>query len=103
MYRIALIDLCTQITYLSGEQNYTRVHFMQGKDLLLSRTLSACADELPTFIRIHKKYLVNPQCIRQVLTADPKKASLLLDTVELPISRRRVKEVLEKVWLFSVG
>jgi DNA-binding LytR/AlgR family response regulator len=98
MRRIELIKLAENITHLSGEANYTRVHFINHKDVLVCRTVSQCQEEVPAFVRIHKKYLVNPSFVSKAVVARAKSAYVLIGQQELPISRRRTKDVLEALW-----
>ncbi|WP_461139253.1 LytTR family transcriptional regulator DNA-binding domain-containing protein [Spirosoma pomorum] len=99
MRRIELIKLAQTITHLSGEANYTRVHFTNHKDLLLCRTVSQCQQELPDFIRIHKRYLINPSFVSKAVVTDARSAHVLIRDHPLPISRRRLKDVLEAIWM----
>ncbi len=50
-----------EIVYVSGENNYSVLHFTNGKKLMISKTLSAVEEVVSnhTFLRIHKSYLLN--------------------------------------------
>ncbi|QKZ14326.1 LytTR family DNA-binding domain-containing protein [Spirosoma sp. KUDC1026] len=98
MHHIRLIDLIDRIIYLSGEANYTRVHFLQDKDLIVCKTLSQCVDQLPGFIRLHKQHAINPRFLKRVTIVDSKSAHVLIGDKQLPISRRRLKDVMEQIW-----
>jgi DNA-binding LytR/AlgR family response regulator len=98
MKRIRLIDEVSRITHLSGEANYTRIHMASSPDLIVCKTLSMCVDELPGFLRIHKKYAINPQFFQKAILVDSKTANVLVSDKLLPISRRRLKEVLADLW-----
>lgn len=87
-----------QITHLVGENNYSWVHFRDGTSRLHAKTISFFESYLPTFIRPHKSFLVNPACVKR-LTPPPghkKSGSLQLETGEsFPVSRRRWLQVTE--------
>lgn len=58
------------ILYLNSDSNYTYVHFIDGRKLLLSRTMKNVFGFLPItqFIRIHNSYVINIDqiiCIRR--------------------------------------
>ena len=74
------------VRVLQADSNYTRVFTRDGRMILLSRTLKACAGRFPaSFLRIHQTWLVNPACIRAY---DRKECSLHLDNDRVvPVSR----------------
>ena len=62
----SISDLIRQpdlLSYLTGANNYTWVQFRSGKRVLLSKSLTYFADQLPNFVRIHKTALINPACV----------------------------------------
>jgi len=61
-----------EIVYVSGENNYSVLHFSDGKKLIVSKTLSTVEKTLEnyTFLRIHKSYLLNLQHIVRYVKAD---------------------------------
>lgn len=64
--KILLID-CDDITHLSGEDKYVRVHTSSGKSHLCSRTLNQLSDQLPDhFLRIHRSHIVNRNFIAEI-------------------------------------
>ncbi len=81
-----------RITHLQGEANYTFVYFVDQPRLLLSSTLCACQDNLPGFIRIHRKYAVNPAFVSGIQTrlGNP---HITIQTHCLPVSRRLLNSV----------
>jgi two-component system LytT family response regulator len=97
MRRVKLFEESIHISYLEGNGNYTLVHFIDGSALLLAKTLSLCMNELPQFARIHKRHAVNPQHILDLKVNSPKTAEVLVGSVWLAISRRRLPEVLERL------
>ncbi|WP_158600341.1 response regulator transcription factor [Fibrisoma montanum] len=86
------------ITYLSGANNYTWVYFRNGEKVLAAKSLNFFEASLPTFIRVHKTALVNPQCVESAQAPPrPKMAGAvqLTDGTTLPVSRRRWNQVIE--------
>ncbi|MEZ0542964.1 response regulator transcription factor [Fibrella arboris] len=80
------------ISYLSGANNYSFVHFRTGEQLLVSKSLSFLEKQLPDFIRIHKTLLLNPDCILKLQNQGSSKtggAVLLEDGTVLTVSRRQ--------------
>ncbi|MVM32455.1 LytTR family transcriptional regulator [Spirosoma sp. HMF4905] len=87
-----------QVLYLTGDANYSSIHLLNGKIILSSRTLKLYADQWPQFIRIHKTSLVNPEHIHSCIVITLAKAHVIMrDATRLPISRRRVGEVLDQL------
>jgi DNA-binding LytR/AlgR family response regulator len=78
---------CNEILFFEGDINYTRIHFISGKQRLVARTLLYIQQKtnVESFIRINRKYLVNRKFIVEVM-AD---FVVLTDDTVLPISRRR--------------
>jgi two-component system LytT family response regulator len=60
------------ITYISGENNYSILHFGNGKKLVVSKTLSKVEEKLSdyAFLRIHKSYLINLKHIIRYVKSD---------------------------------
>lgn len=81
-----------RITHLESEANYTFVHFVDQPRLLFSSTISSFHYILPTFLRIHRKYAINPDFAFRIQTKLGKPC-VLLHTHCLPISRRLLKDV----------
>ncbi len=81
-----------RITHLQSAANYTFVYFVDQPRLLLSSTLSSCQGKLPGFIRIHRKYAINPVFAGdiQLRLGQPQ---IVLHTHWLPVSRRLLKDV----------
>lgn len=83
---VRTIDI-QSIMYLQSEVNYTRFFAKDGKTYLEAKTLKHFDKVLEDteFIRIHKSYLVNRNCIVS-MTSD---FVLLKNGVQLPVSRRK--------------
>lgn len=77
------------IYYISGELNYTRIHFAAGESVLVYSTLKKWMEilEHTHFVRIHKSYIVNLEHVdrigRQVHISD----------YALPVPQNRLKQV----------
>jgi DNA-binding LytR/AlgR family response regulator len=78
----------TNITHLEADVNYTVVYRECGSKQLVSYTLKRFEESLSdnvSFVRIHKKFLVNKNFIHEVM---PLKVVMLSGKV-LPLARRR--------------
>lgn len=78
----------TAITHLEGKVNYTRVHRECGRIEMVSYSLKRFEESLsdnPSFVRIHKSFLVNRKFIQEIM---PLKV-VMLSGLELPLARRR--------------
>ena len=55
----------SSVLYCEAEDNFTRFHFDNRKDLLICRTLKYYEDVLRThsFLRIHRSFLINPEYV----------------------------------------
>ena len=86
--------LVEQITYLEGSINYCYIHLINQPSILIPYHLKLMQQRLPDFVRIHKRYLLNPLFIPATLTLDSRVKEVTLRTGEvLPIARRRVAEL----------
>lgn len=59
--------LWKDILYIEGMQNYVRLHF-NDKSMIVHQTMTSLEQMLPckTFLRIHRSYIVNVNCIDSV-------------------------------------
>ena len=79
------------IKYVEGQRNYSVLHLLDSKPIILSRTLMKLQAELSAFIRIHKGYLVNPKFITPNQLLSKTKLRVTLSTGEvLVVARRRM-------------
>ena len=89
IFRIKSSDLL----YCEADGNYTRIHVLNEKPILLSKTLKKIEELLSRygFLRVHQSFLVNPKHIKSL-----HKTTLLLSTgSEIKVSRRKKTELLE--------
>ncbi|GAB4047799.1 hypothetical protein GCM10028810_32140 [Spirosoma litoris] len=94
-----------QILYLTGDINYTRIHPTNGQVVLMSHTLKWYEARWPSFIRIHKQALINPQHAQQVklaLRLRDNSQLIMTNWAELPIARRRLSQVKQELTLHPV-
>lgn len=92
-------SLARQVCYLSGEQNYTWTHLLSGYRDLRRGPLALVAQYYPSFLRIHKQYVINPEYLLQIhqQTRSQKRPLLeveLVGGVRLPIAQSRVYTLL---------
>ncbi|AKD55242.1 LytR/AlgR family response regulator transcription factor [Spirosoma radiotolerans] len=82
------------IEYLEAMGNYTTVHLIGNKPMIVAITLKRFSERLPGFLRIHKGTLVNPDHIvayKTRFTVTPY-VQLSKDR-QLAISRRQTKRL----------
>jgi DNA-binding LytR/AlgR family response regulator len=90
--------LVSDITWIEGASQYSRVH-AKGGEYLLSRSLSSLECELdPTrFFRIHRSAIVNAAYVREILSRGDGRYNVYLQGGEaLPLGRAR-REMLHKL------
>jgi DNA-binding LytR/AlgR family response regulator len=91
--RVRLQLAADTIRYLTGRSNYTTVFFSDRPPTTYPITLARLTEDLPTFLRISKTYLVNPQHIEAYEYETKMNARILIDGQWLSISRRRAKAI----------
>lgn len=76
-----------EILFFEGDVNYTRIHFISGKQTVIARTLLFIEQKTnaENFVRINRKYLVNRKFIEEIGDG----FVVLIDKTVLPISRRK--------------
>lgn len=86
-------NLTSIITYLEASNNYTYIYYLSGNQYLSSYTLLLYENSLPDFIRINRKYLVNPEFILryEVDSATPHVVMKCGKVITVP--RRRVHKL----------
>ncbi|MVM36194.1 LytTR family transcriptional regulator [Spirosoma sp. HMF4905] len=84
------------VLYLTGDENYSHVHLMNGTVVVAARTLKWFEEQWPVFLRPHKRSLINPVYVLELLIASTLSSPsyvVMQDQVQLPISRRRVSGI----------
>jgi two-component system LytT family response regulator len=84
------IRVC-DIIYCEGDINYTIIYLENGKKITSARGLNIFENALSGFVRIHRKYLINPYFVdsqdAEILTVTMRK------NIVLKISRRRKSQI----------
>jgi two-component system LytT family response regulator len=86
----------SDIMYLEGEGNYTKIHFSDGGQYTDTRSLGIYEDILDPkkFFRIHKSHIVNILCVKEFLNDDGSFA-VMKNGTRIAISRLRLAGFLE--------
>jgi two-component system LytT family response regulator len=93
------IDL-DQIIYLKADSNYTYVFSTAQKTFIHTKSLrdfedTLCNEESSSFMRIHKKFIVNVNYIGSIVKT-PESLLILKDGTRLEVSRRKKQQLLDK-------
>ncbi len=93
--RILFIEL-HELIRCEGENNYTHVHLLNGKQILISKTLKEFEELLSDkgFVRVHQSHLVQMSYVRSFEKHDGGYLKMA-DHASVPISRQRRSTVLE--------
>lgn len=85
------------ILYCKAAGSYTKVYLRDNRILLHTTLLKKIESNLPkqTFIRCHNSYLVN---ISEVKAFKKKGKVVFINGVEIPISRRKYKDVILRLY-----
>lgn len=78
-----------EIIYLKGVENYTELHFANGKSMLSSYTLLYHQQRLEGFLRVSKNHLLNPEFIAKVNLYGTEREVQLKSGKWVRVSRRR--------------
>lgn len=82
----------TNIIYLEADINYTTYHLIDGRKIVSSFTLKKYEQkqELGTFLRVSKSYLLNPDFIKNCQKKGKKTSVELSNGKIVQVSRRKV-------------
>jgi DNA-binding LytR/AlgR family response regulator len=85
-----------ELLMLEAEINYTVLHFINGKKLMVATTMKNLESRLKpyNFFRTHRSYLVNMDCIKQFRECDG--CLELNDSQVIEVSRRKLVEFKRK-------
>jgi len=99
--RVKLVPL-QSIVWIEADDYCVRIHDEHGKAYTLRSTMKALEEKLPgqTFVRVHRKALVNMTEVREYAFG-PKPVIILNNGTEIPLAQSRIKEV--RSMLQSVG
>ncbi len=77
------------ILFLRGDINYTEFHLVNGKKVVSSTTLLRHQEKLDGFLRVSRKYLVNPEYITEIENRHGVRQVLMLNGERIVVARRR--------------
>lgn len=77
------------ILFLRGDINYTEFHLVNGKKVVSSTTLLRHQEKLDGFLRVSRKYLVNPRYITEIENTHGVRQVLMLNGERIAVARRR--------------
>lgn len=77
------------ILFLRGDINYTEFHLVNGKKVVSSTTLLRHQEKLDGFLRVSRKYLVNPEYITEIENRQGVRQVLMLNGERISVARRR--------------
>ncbi len=77
------------ILFLRGDINYTEFHLVNGKKVVSSTTLLRHQEKLEGFLRVSRKYLVNPEYITEIENRHGVRQVLMLNGERIAVARRR--------------
>lgn len=88
----------SQINYLEGDGNYTKIHTLDGTKYQTPKTLKSYEEILPKelFYRIHKSYLINLNCITKYNRIDGN-IVYLQNNIPLTVSKRKADDFLRTI------
>jgi len=87
------MEKINNIMYCEAEQNYTKIYLLNGKYILVSKTLKLVEEILPNevFFRIHKSHLLNLNYVERYTRADGHRV-ILDNGMQLDVAGRRIDE-----------
>lgn len=77
------------IAFLRASVNYTEFHLTDGRKIVSSYTLIHHENQIKSFLRINKSYLINPTYIEKVNAVGSKREVQLRNGECIRVSRRR--------------
>jgi len=94
MERVAIND----ILYCQASGDYVELHLISNRQLLFSGSLKKLAELMPAnFIKVHRSYLVNLDCIRALKSDSGNGQLILTNDNTIPVSRRMMPRVRETI------
>ncbi len=87
------MERINNIIYCEADRNYTKIHLVNDKYILVSKTLGYVEDLLPEdiFFRIHKTYLLNLNYVDRYLRNDGHRV-ILDNGSQLDVASRRIDD-----------
>lgn len=92
-----------RIIRLEGEGNYTRFHFNDGSELMVSLTLKKLEARLPAvlFVRLHKKNIINLMYLEDIEYDSQQVSVILSNGSRVEVSRRKTNQFIKQVQEFQ--
>ncbi|MCD8539989.1 MAG: LytTR family transcriptional regulator [Leadbetterella sp.] len=87
----------SEIMFLSGDVNYSEIYLINGQKMLSSTTLLRHEQKFNSFIRVSKKYLVNPDFVSGYELQGKFMEIKMQNGDHMKVARRRVKTVLSSI------
>ena len=88
------------IVWLEGEANYTRVHYQNGTNTLVTKPLNYF-EQYVCFVRVHRSAMVNSMYVQGFVNSNGRSGLLqLVDGKSVPVSRAHLQLVTD---LFSAA
>jgi DNA-binding LytR/AlgR family response regulator len=84
------------ITWVEAAGDYVRIHLRDGPSYLLRTSMSVLEEQWVGFVRIHRTYLVALHDIQELRT-DGQRTSVKVAGSELPVSRRHLRELRDRL------
>ncbi|QMW04003.1 LytR/AlgR family response regulator transcription factor [Spirosoma foliorum] len=79
------------IVWLEGEANYTRVHYQDGKSVIVTQSLHWFEQNID-FIRIHRSAVINPMFVQEFGQKRGRSGWVrMTDDRVIPVSRTRLE------------
>ena len=87
------------IIHLEASENYTTLYVLGGKKYVSSKSIKAFEDKLDPnmFFRVHKSHIINMAHHLRELKRSEGNIAVLTDGTEIPVSRRKLQEFLDKI------
>jgi len=91
-----------QIIYIQAEDSYSHIYRYNEDKLFLSKNLKHFSNILSPaqFVRIHRSFLLNLSFVKS-FTRNQQAKIQLIDGRELPVSRRKVKTLIDRLYRFN--
>lgn len=93
------LEKISNIIYCEGMDNYSKIHTIQGREIILTRTLKYLEETLPNsiFFRIHKSTLVNLNYIQSYSRVEGYSVTLT-NGIKLDVSVRKSEQLINFIY-----
>jgi DNA-binding LytR/AlgR family response regulator len=88
----------SEVEWVESAGDYIRLHTVEGASHLVRLPMAALEEQWSShgFARIHRSYLVSLRCVRE-LRADGGQTVVRIGTHDLPVSRRHLRELRDRL------